>query len=568
MSSETVLTNNGVNVQIPRNLYSSLISPENFSSDMSIGPSTINKIIVSADNSSQIHKQSTINYTAILTPQLLYSNKVEIEGNIHLTFSNVKVKQSYEMVASSMVLPINDGRYDTQANAVYFCKDLTHMRQCMNFATINEITGSNATPIDLIKRDNSNSTKKSGGYSSLSPNPFQAPEMALSSSFLNCMYSSSLSLSTNGNAVSLSDTTPRFHDLQCRMLDKNYTESVYDGALVPDKNIIRKQMFYGLDRMATPLTSGTINDTEQYSVVSAIVDRSPRGKDPAILANHELVGRSYQFGHSKLPTYYDADSDVNNANSKLYRGRVEKNCTYTFKKAKPSLNYKVELDRLAGQLQSAVWIKPTVLTTELRTVYINGYAFPTHFEASDDISDELLYDLLGDLMFFRFNNLSPIVARTNHNGNDDETHGIMFVYMNEPADQSLIIEKVYNNLCHPLFNPLLCMHENESTYSNTSLFKCTLSRTSASMVDCLSYIGNINLSEKSTASNIVNVDFKVSNLTLNFNQYSMNAMESSIKPISTLFYSNWSIARESAVSITSDEIRRNKNNGYVTKKIS
>ena len=99
--STTVIKNGNVNIQIPRHLYSSLISPDNFSSDMCIGPSTINKIIVSADNTSNMSKAASITYSAILTPQLLYSNKIEVTGDAHLTFTNVKVKTNKEVVASA-----------------------------------------------------------------------------------------------------------------------------------------------------------------------------------------------------------------------------------------------------------------------------------------------------------------------------------------------------------------------------------------------------------------------------------------------------------------------------------
>ena len=560
--STTVLKNNNVNIQIPRHLYSSLVATENFTSDMCIGPSTINKIIVSADNSGQISKAATITYSSILTPGLLYSNKVEISGDINLTFSNVKVKSNVEVVASSIRYA---GINHEMPTMVFMFKDEATALQALTKSTLSEIDALGGKKIDILK--DGIGTGLASKTTGLSPNPFQAPELCLASSFWNCMYSSSLTLATNGNAVSIGDTTKRYQDLICRTLPEDETRLVYDCALLPDKNIIRGEKLLAMHKTMAPLGDCHLNAGNtaiEYGKVFAVIDRSPNGAPETDTSKHVACGIAYTYPE-RLPMYNDINNDVNNANSKMYRGQYERNCEYTFKKLRVSPNFKIEKSESSGIVNP--WFKITKLadTTELDTIYINGFCFPTHWKFGDGISPHDAYLALGDLLFFKYDNISPMCIKSIDTAG--ATKDYCYIYRNEPVDQALIVTKTIKNFTHTLFNPLLTMSDtNQCCYSNTSLFKCTLSRTSASIVDCLSYIGGVRLSDRDHGDNIVNVDYSVSNLNLIFDQYSMSAMESSVKPKSTLFYNNWSNVREQSVSVNvkADDIKR----GYVTKRIN
>ena len=451
----TVLQNNNVNVQIPRHLYSSLISPENFSSDMCIGPSTINKIIVSSDNSSQLTKTATITYSSILTPQLLYSNKIEISGNVNLKFTNVKVKTNVETVASA----IRIGVYDPP-NQVYIFDNEEDALSVVDKENVADLTAKNGKHVDLIKKGRSAAV--SSQTTGLSSNPFQAPEMCLAPSFWNCMYSSSLSLSTNGNALSLSDTTPRYHDLVCRMLPAEETESVYDCALYPDKNIIRNERLLAMSKTMGPITASILSaDKKSISRgrVFGTIDKNPDGVEITDPKQYKLRGNAFVFDE-RIPTYNDVNLDKNNSNSKMFRGQYEKNCEYTFEKAYESYNYNIEIekDTIDGKtIQYYKITKTNAKTTKLNAIYVNGFCFPTHFELGNkpgDITPREAYLALGDLLFFKHDNVSPLCIKSEA-AIAKETTDFCYIYRNEPVNQSLIVNKVIRNYTHTLFNPLL-----------------------------------------------------------------------------------------------------------------
>ena len=438
-----------LDVRVPNDIYSSFVS--NYRSDIIIGPSNINKMVLKDANSGST--STTINFTATTQSNLLFSNLIKMESDITFTFSNVRVKADNALYFSSLRQSggLWSGKYE---NLLY----APSRAAALEF----QATTTNETADEVHKRHKITSANVydsgfSGVYShtGLSPNPFQV-EWAPCCNFLNSYFGAitTLSLANNGNPVQMS-TTPKLHDVLCRSLDEEDIMTNWNGALIPTKSVVRGQRFHMFEKRF-PL----------YDILGNIAGQT----DP----DDGLPKSATVTFPTHFPTYLDIENDCNAATNSFNRGQMDRNLevVWTFTKAIESKNY--TLQKIAGNL-TKFQLKEEAATTSLNVLIINGYAVPSHIY-STDFTNEQIYAIMGDACFYYpdMASMTPLAKAKidkgtgGYDGEWNEPSHIF--YCHEPLNQSLTITKTYKKMTMPVFNPILSSSKSTACWSNTTYF--------------------------------------------------------------------------------------------------
>lgn len=496
-----------IDVRVPKNIYTSFIDQTKFRSDMIIGPSSIDTIELesTAMGSSQ---SNTTSFKSVLQDRMLYSNSIILQSDIEMKFTNVQISQDHSLVATAYIEDDESTKFFVKTGA----------------------TGEAVTGIEM----EAYGAKKSKSNSGYICNPFQAPIMAPSCDMLNVYLgaTTSVDLSTNGCA-SIQQTDAKFHDMKCRMYDIDYVENNFNGLLMPDKRLGKNQK------------------------VLAFAKRIPKvSKTGGIYGQKKSATETHGnvlVMSQDIATVQDLENDEFCTSNRRNRGRIddEVHVTYHFEKAKPSPNYTVTFN---ANVEADAWtLTATADTQELyQFKFPNGLVLPSNLKVpTRDGDGAYWYGVFGDLLFYYYNQLKPNPAFAV--GDKEYTFT-----MNEPLDQSITITKKYAALRTPLYSPLLTQLHSSATFSNTTNFACNLTKT-GDILSTITYVGDHKLEPYSTNVSLGSVGFSIKNFNtkLYLQQFGLDLMGSSIKPITKLFYNSFNNPATASTTVNVADLKKN-----------
>lgn len=477
-----------VEVQIKKDIYPAFCS--GFSNDLEIGPGSIDKIV--ANNSQQNSSSQSCTFDAQLIPGLVYPNQVELRSDISFQFTNVKIEQDTMMIMQSCGV---SGTYDTDDIEKY--------------------------TLDGVEVSMDPSKHNASLPKGMSPNPFQV-EWAPCTNFLNAYLCASTSVILSSNGVPItSNYSAKMYDVLARTLPTDYVEEHWDGSLIPTKSVIKNQKYLAFKKSCCMFAPDYINANTAQGFTSRYVYQSP------------------------YPTYMDIEKDPNAATNSTNRGRIDRNLkpVFTFKKALASKNY---ILTAVAPPSTVYQLTPTAEnTTDLYAVSVDGYTFPTNILLPTGMTGDQAYIILGDLLFWYSNYISPKPIWT------DASKTMAFT-TNEPAGQSMTVTKSYIGMSAPLCSPAFTSHIPNNVFSNTNRFNVTTTK-NINPYECMEYMGYLDISPKSIGMTITNT-----NTSVTLTQYSLEFIANSVKSTSKLFVKSYdntsSVAQKKSVQVGGNEV--------------
>lgn len=508
-----------IDVKMRNDIYTAF--PRKFKQEMVLSPSTINPIVL--DNQNVTNTSQTTFSTKILE-DMLYSNLVTLTSDIELSFDNVKVKSDYDLFPEGAYPPT----WLTDENSEYYI---------IPYGKTEADADSTFTRIYKSSDDSGDDSNPAG----FSANPFNVPEFSLASNFLNSYQAQRSQVNLTTNSIGVGDTTEwRDNDVMVRQLKYGDTQAEWNGILIPQGPIHRGMKLLAHKKMCpyTALSTAALN-TQCY-----VSTRYEKVKDPRTNVETELYHGACDIMEAPFPTYKDIESDPHITNTSSKRGQIFKNldCTYTFTKTKPSLNFKLVVPpgRNPDNNNHAVdtyKIVPdgTTLTTTLYSVFYQDQWQPTNIALPTGMTGDEAFRILGDLLDWRYDNLNPCGFYRPEITDEPKKNPRYYWIRNEPDGQALNIKIQIKDLVSPLFTPLFAMMKSTNVFSNTSVLKVDLS-TSQQLLTLIDYMGHLNLVQQKVNDDDVIFNIRHSNSRLCFTQYSVTSMTSALNKQTTIFY--------------------------------